>query len=171
METSSAVNPANLPAAELAKEPAVRKRIPMSVPRRKMEAPEIPGFHLHWFLESNVPAAVQGGYDFVNMNEVPLSQQGIGTDTVISGNADLGTQIKVVAGVGVDGRPEYQILMKIKEEWWQEDQKSIEARNASILSAIFKEEHIAGSEKVPAEDKDLRYVKAALYQRPTRKGK
>jgi hypothetical protein len=164
-----ATNPANLPAAELAKAAPTRKRIPMSVPRRKMEAPEIPGFHLHWFLESNVHAALQGGYEFVDINEVPTNQMGVGNDTTISGSADLGARVKIIAGTGVDNQPEYQVLMKIREEWWQDDQKVIEARNASVLSAIFKEEHIMGSDKVPAEDKNLRYVKTALFNRPTRK--
>lgn len=164
-----AINPSNKPPAELAKEAPARKRIPMSTPRRKMEAAEIPGFHLHWFLESNVHAAIQGGYEFVDINEVPLNQHGVGTDTAVSGSSDLGSRVKIVAGIGVDNQPEYQVLMKIREEWWQDDQKAIEARNASVLSAIFKEEHIMGSDKVPAEDKNLRYVKTALFNRPTRK--
>src|SRR5258708_34159878 len=150
MET---INPANPPPAVQARDADTRKRIPMSVARRKMEAPEIPGYHLHWFLESNVPSALQGGYEFVNTVEIPLNQHGVGTDTTISGNSDLGTQIKIIAGVGANNLPEYQILMKIREEWWQEDQKAIEDRNVSILSGIFKEERIAGSDKLAAEDK------------------
>lgn len=169
MNTSTPINPANKPPADLAKEAPARKRIPMSVPRRKMEAPDIPGFHLHWFLESNIPAALQGGYEFVDMNEVPLNQHGVGTSTQISGNSDLGSRVKIVAGIGAAGEPEYQVLMKIKEEWWQEDQRSIEARNAATLSAIFKEEQIMGSDKAPAEDRKLSYVKTALFHRPTRK--
>jgi hypothetical protein len=60
--------------------------------------------------------------------------------------------------------------MQIKEEWWTEDQKVLENRNASVMSAIFKNEQIAGSEKVPPEDQGTRYVKTALFNRPTRKG-
>ena len=162
-------NPANAPAAELAKEPGQRKRIPLSVPRRKMEAPDLPGFHLHWFLESNVPTALQGGYEFVKMDEFPLNQIGVATDTSVSGNADLGTNIKIIAGIGADNRAEYQLLMKIREEWWKEDQKVIEARNASVMEAIFRNEKIAGSERLSQEDQATRYVKTALFQRPTRK--
>jgi hypothetical protein len=167
---TTTASPASKTAAEASKETPARKRIPLSIPTRKMEVDEIPGFHLYWFLESNVPRALQGGYEFVDSDEVPLHQRGVATDSTISGNADLGSHIKLVAGIGDGGRAEYQILMKIREEWYLEDQKVIEARNAAILAAIFRKEYIAGSDKVSSEDQGLRYVKTALFQRPTRKG-
>jgi len=160
------VNPANKPDVDT----AARKRIPMSIPRRKLEVPDISGYHLHWFLDSNVPLAIQGGYEMVDVKEVPLSQFNIGTDTTLSGNASMGSNIKVVAGTGENGQPAYLNLMKIRLEWWQEDQKLIEDRNASILSAIFTKESIPGSSQSGEGDTSQRYVKTALLQRPTRKG-
>ncbi len=170
--------PASSPAIAEAREPAIRKRVPLSTPQRKLEVPEIPGRHPYWFLESNVPRALQGGYEFVHDKDVTLNQVDPATDTMESGNQDLGTQVKIGAGTDASGKAEYLVLMSIKEEWWQEDQKVLEARNASILSAIFKEEKIMGSDQVAPEDRDARYVKTAeispmkpLFQRPTRKGK
>ena len=163
-------NPANQTAAEIAKEAAPRKRVPLSIPQRRLEAPEIPGFHLHWFLESNVPRALQGGYEFVSSEDVPLHQRGVGTDTTVSGNADLGSRVRILGGIGAEGKAEYLVLMKIREEWWDEDQKVLGNRNASVMSAIFKNEEIPGSEKVRPEDQGTRYVKTALFNRPTRKG-
>lgn len=164
-------NLASAPETELAKAPAVRKRIPLSTPQRKLQVPDIEGHHTYWFLESNVPAAIQGGYDFVDSQEVSLNAVSVGTPSAVSGNADLGSQVRIIGGTAADGRAESLVLMKIREEWWKEDQRVLEERNASILSAIFKDEKILGSEQVSPEDRGTRYVKTALFGRPTRKGK
>jgi len=158
-------NPAN------AAEKTTRKRIPMSVPQRKLEVTEIPGYHTHWFRDENVARALQAGYEFVDDKEVILNQSGVGTSKDISGNADMGTRVRVVSGTASDGSAEYLTLMKLKNEWWDEDRKELEARNASVMSAIFRDEQIMGSENVSPEDKGTRYVKTALFNRPVRKGK
>jgi len=157
------------PANSNAPDKAARKRIPMSIPQRKLEVPEISGYHLHWFLDSNVPRAIQGGYEMVRDDEVPLHQFGVGTDKTLSGNADLGTNVRVFGGRDDQGKAEHLNLMKIKIEWWDEDRKTIEARNASVMAAIFRDEQIAGSDKVATEDRAQSYVKTALFNRPKRK--
>jgi len=167
---SEPTNPANAPAMPTA--PAVRadrKRIPMSIPRRKLEVPDIVGYHLHWFLDANVPRALQGGYVMVDESEVPINQFNVGTDSSLSGNADMGSHIKIIAGTAENGSPTHLNLMKIKEEWWQEDQRLIEKQNASILSAIFTQETIPGAENERPDDRNQRYVKTAVLNRPTRK--
>jgi hypothetical protein len=163
-------NPSADSVAEAAK-PAARKRIPMSVPIRKLEVPEIPGYHMHWFLEKNVPRALQAAYEFVDFNEVPTSQTGLGNDVRSSGSADLGDRIRVLSGVGENSHPEYLVLMKLPEEFWLEDRKKIDELNASRLSVIFRGEKILDSDelKVSSDDQALRYVKTALFNRPTRK--
>ena len=148
-----------------------RKRIPMSAPRRKMEVPDIPGYRCYWFLESNVPAALQGWYEFVKTDEISLNQQNVANDSTLSGNTDLGTNISIIGNsAGTNGQPELQYLMKIKEEYFKEDQKSDDDRDAAIMSGIFRKEQIQGSENDTASDRGTRYVKTALFQRPTRKG-
>jgi hypothetical protein len=159
------------PANPTAPAKAERKRIPMSIPQRKLEVPELPGYRLYWFLDINVPRALQGGYEHVKDDEIQLNQFSPATDRAISGNADLGTNIRIYGGVDGRGQAEYLNLMKIKEEWFREDQKVLEQRNAQIMSAIFQNEEILGSERDSREDKSLRYVKTALFNRPTRKGK
>jgi len=160
-------NPANSPAVDV----AAKKRIPMSTPSRRLEAPEIPGYHLYWFKDSNIPRALQAGYEFVEDREAHVNQVGVGTDKTLSGNADLGSRVRVIAGTAEGGGVEHLTLMKIKEEFWIEDRKLIDARNADIMSAIFREEQIAGSDKASPADRGTSYVKTALFQRPTRKGK
>ncbi len=160
------VNPANNADAK-----STRKRIPMSVPQRKLEVSEIPGFHTHWFRDDNIARALQAGYEFVDEKEVTLNQMGVGSSRDVSGNADMGSRVRVVSGTAADGGVEHLTLMKIRQEFWDEDRKEIEARNASVMSAIFRDEQILGSEKVSPEDQGSRYVKTALFNRPTRKGK
>lgn len=168
-------NPANAPGADT----AARKRVPMSIPTRRLEVPELPGYHLHWFLDRNVPRALQGGYEMVSVDELPVNQKGVGTDSQISGSSDLGSHIRIVDGVATDGKVQYLNLMKIREEWFREDQRALEERNASVLGAIFRDEQILGAEKEKAEDRKQFYVDRErtnlqtkpLLQRPTRKGK
>lgn len=152
-----------------------RKRIPMSIPTRKLEVPEIPGYHQYWFKESNVARAIQGGYEFVDADATHVNSRSVGTDREIGGNADLGSRVRVVAGEDERRDTVYLVLMKIKLEWYNEDQKIIERRNADILSGIFRDEQIMEEDKHLPQDRPLNYVDRdrtrAVYNRPTRKGK
>lgn len=153
-----------------------RKRIPMSVPRQKLQVAELPGFHLHWALESRIPSYLQAGYDYVHSDEVHLNQSSVGTDSTISGNQDMGTRVRVVAGVGADGNAEYHVLMKLREDWYNQDARELETRNAKILEGIFRGEQIMGAETVAPTDRKQMYIKPELshqmkplFQRPPRK--
>lgn len=164
-------NPAN--ATPVAK--GARKRIPMSTPVLRLETPEIPGYHLHWARDWQVPRFVQAGYQFVLFDEVPVNQRQIGTDGSVTGASNLSSQIRLAAGIGPDGNPEYLVLMKLAEDLWLEDRKIIDDRNASVLNSVFRGEKIIGAEKdTNQDDRDLRYVDKertkALFNRPVRKG-
>ncbi len=102
-----------------------RVRVPMSVARQKLSAPEIPGYHLHWMkgTPDRLQQAYQGGYEFVDMKETSLGNFSLGGDAAHDGNTDMGSRVSVLAGddVGADGQPIRLYLMKIKEEWHQED--------------------------------------------------
>lgn len=161
-------NPANAPSRR--EEVSKRRRIPMSVPLRRLEAEPIAGFHLHWFREENVPRALDGGYEFVSADEVRLNQRGVANDPKSSGNTDLGSRVTQFDQMGVNGQPQHLVLMKIKEEWWLEDQSERDKRAAAPMQSLFRNEEILGSENVRSEDRGTRYVKTALFQRPTRKG-
>jgi hypothetical protein len=167
---TKAVNPANVPAVAKV-ERAERMRVPMSLPRQKLEAPEIQGYHTHWFKTSNVIAAQRGGYELVKDDEISLNQFGVGNDNTLSGNADLGTNVSIPSGIDGIGKPENLILMKIKMEWWLKDQKTISTRNASVMSSIFTKEEILDNPagQLNSDDKSQRYVKQALFNRPKRK--
>lgn len=161
----------------------LRRRISMSLPTRKLEVPELPGYFLYWFVEENVPRALEAGFEFVDSSELPMGQFSPGASKDISGNMDMGTRVRQVAGKSESGGAQFHVLMKLREEWASEDRNLRDQRNARILSTIFRGEAIAGSEGVSNEDKAQRYVKqasftpspapvrqdASLFQRPPRK--
>lgn len=93
----------------------------------------IPGFHLHIFNDdgARIEEAISVGWEFVTPDEV-----GKTTPHVVSRNTDLGDKVRFLVGKQEGGGPLYAYLMKIKEEWWQEDQGLIQARNDLIDEAI-----------------------------------
>jgi hypothetical protein len=150
-----------------------RRRIPMSTATRKMEVAAIDGYYLYWFKESNLEAAFQAGYEFVDRGEAHLVQTGLAADKSISGNTDLGTRVSIVGSLttGPNGGPERAYLMKLRQEWRDEDREKIDQNNAMRIGAIFKDEKIYGAEGSQREKGSLEYVKTALFNRPTRKVK
>lgn len=152
--------------------PRARRRVPMSVPVPRMKVDDIPGFHLHWFKESNVPRAMDAGYEFVDKEEVHIRQLGLGNPSDLSGNTDLGSRVSIVGSAeGPNRGPERAYLMKIREEWYKEDRKLLDERNASIMEAIFGDEKIVGPEGSISDRDRLQYVSTALLNRPVRKAK
>jgi hypothetical protein len=150
-----------------------RARVPMSVAMRKLETPEIPGYHLHWIKEANIPRALAAYYEFVNDDEVPINQRNPGLDTELSGNTDLGARVSIAAGLGANNLPERLYLMKLAEEYWIEDRSKIDGRNASMLGQIFRGEKIIDKDEVSKDVKETRYVdmertreRRALFSRP-----
>lgn len=142
---------------------AQRKRIPMSTPVQRLEAPDIPGYHLHWFRGdiARIQRAIEGGYEYVDPREVRVNSVGLGNDSIASGNTDMGSRVSVVAGteVGTDGQPVRLVLMKIKQEWYEEDQKIVEARNEQVAASLRG--GMIGSEKDAPGDTMHRYVDKA----------
>lgn len=130
-----------LNAATRAMAKAERKRIPMSVPVQKLAAPDMPGYHLHWFngTPERIARALEGGYEFVHDRDMSINAVGIGTESAVSGNTDMGSQVSVVAGggaIGNDGQPVRLILMKIKQEWYEEDQQLVADRNEQVAASL-----------------------------------
>ena len=117
-----------------------RKRIPMSVPRQKLSVPPVPGYRLFWVMGTpeKMMQAEQGGYEYVSADEACLTNFDFGGNTYLDGNTDLGTRVSVIAGreIGYDNQPIRLYLMKIKQEWYEEDMKLKEASTDSTLAAI-----------------------------------
>lgn len=82
----------------------------------------------------------------------------------------------MVAGVGADGNAEHLVLMKLPLDFWTQDKREMEQRNAKVLEGIFRGEQILGAENSSSQDRNLMYVKTEqshmmkpLFSRPPRK--
>ena len=119
---------------------AERTRIPMSLPQQKLSVPDIPGYHLHWMNGNpgRISQALAAGYEFVEPGEVEVNNFGLADNAGADGNTDMGTRVSIVSGqdVGQDGQANRLYLMKIRQDWWGEDQAKLEDRNEQIATTL-----------------------------------
>jgi hypothetical protein len=96
---------------------------------------QIPGFHLHVFTDagSRIQQAMDSGYEFVKPDEV-----GGVSENVVSRNGDLGERIRFLVNPRAEGSEQYGYLMKIRQEWYEQDQAELQAKNNRIDNAIRK---------------------------------
>ena len=96
---------------------------------------QIEGYHLHVFTDKGgrIQAAMDNGYEFVRPDEV-----GGVSENVVSRNGDLGERIRYLVNPRAEGTEQYGYLMKIRQEWHEEDQAELQAKNNLIDAAIRK---------------------------------
>lgn len=96
---------------------------------------QIPGYHLHVFTDAGgrIQQALDNGYEFVK----PVEVGGV-SENVISRNGDLGERIRYLVNPRADGTDQYGYLMKIRQEWYEEDQAELQAKNNLIDAAVRK---------------------------------
>ena len=142
-----------------------RKRVPMSIPRRKLEVPEKPGYVRYWFNDypGRIQQALRGGYDFVDSRDVDITNTCLGGDVTANGNTDLGTKVSLVVGKTEEGTALRAYLMEIKEEWFKEDQTIIQDQVNMIDATIKRGSLTADGEALIVANK--RYVNT--YQHTT----
>lgn len=122
------------PESNKVERPRERKRNVFNGTQGKLQVgKEIPGFHLHIFNDTpgRIQAATEAGYEFVKPEEV----DGV-MDNVTSRNTEIGDKVRFLVGAGDKGEPMYAYLMKIKQEWWEEDQAALQAKNDKTDAAI-----------------------------------
>jgi len=96
---------------------------------------QIPGYHLYIFTDtgSRIQEAQDSGYEFV----APAEVGGV-SENVVSRNGDLGERIRYLVNPRAEGTEQYGYLMKIRQEWYEEDQADLQAKNNRIDAAIRK---------------------------------
>lgn len=116
----------------------VKNRVPMSIPTLKLQAAEIPGFHLHWMsgTQGRISQALRAGYQFVSPEEVNLTNPDIAGAFGATNSSDLGTRVSALAGGEADGQAARLYLMKLPEEFWQEDQRLRDAANEKTAAML-----------------------------------
>jgi hypothetical protein len=82
---------------------------------------QIPGYVQRWFNETpgRLERAESGGWEFVERSEVSLAE----SNKVVERNSDVGNRIRAIVGTTDQNTPLYAYLMKIKQEWFEEDQQ------------------------------------------------
>lgn len=156
------------------REKGALQRIPMSVPVRKLEVPEIPGFYLKWFrgTPQRLAQAERAGFLFVSSEEIQLNNVSLGGDATKDGNTDMGSRVSIAEGSEVDGggNAVRLYLMKQPLEFYREDQDILAKRNdetAQALTAAFAQGRVGG--KAPGEtDEDMsrRYASTGRVAMP-----
>jgi hypothetical protein len=108
------------------------RRNSIGVPRLTLAVTdEIPGHHLCWMNDDgNVQNALDSGYEFVTRGETELA------NGVSPQNTDMGDKIRQKVGTTQQGDVLYAFLMKIKNEWHEEDMAEIEKQNKMVEDAI-----------------------------------
>jgi hypothetical protein len=108
------------------------RRNSIGVPRLTLAVTdEIPGHHLCWMNDDgNVQNALDSGYEFVTRGETELA------NGVTPQNTDMSDKIKQKVGTTQQGDVLYAYLMKIKNEWHEEDMAAIESQNKMVEDAI-----------------------------------
>lgn len=88
----------------------------------------IAGYHLHWVNDTpgRITTALDNGYEFVTNAEVGKT----------GNNIDLSENIKHLVGTQESGEPLHAYLMKIREDWYEEDQAAQQGRIDKVDSAI-----------------------------------
>jgi hypothetical protein len=142
----------------------LRKRIPMAIPKQKLDIPPIPGYHCHWINDypGRILQAQQGGYEFISPDEMHVVSHQLGDSVANHGSTDLGTRVSIIVGADAAGQPLRAYAMKIKQEWYDEDQALLSERTRQIQQAI--RQGTLGSEKESGSDNAKRYVKTATLE-------
>jgi len=84
-----------------------------------------------------IQRALDAGYEYVTRDEVYLNNKDLAGDASKTGNTDLGNGVSIVAGGdSIDGQATRLHLMKIRQEWYDEDQAVLAKRNQSIADAL-----------------------------------
>ena len=112
-----------------------KTRVPFGANRSKLQVAPIKGYVLRWFndVDGRVERAVEGGYEFVKPGEV----DGLGEGELHEGNTDLNSRVSKIVSRGTD-KVIRAVLMKIKKEWYDEDQNSKEAINKQVDDSLRK---------------------------------
>lgn len=94
---------------------------------------EMKGYHLCWIndIPGMIAQAKEGGYEFVSENEIEMAN-----NNVVDRNNSEGTHIKVLVGTNEDNSGMFAYLMKIRDEYFDEDQADIQSYNDKIDAQI-----------------------------------
>lgn len=102
---------------------STRERGVFNGTNKKMDVlTKIPGYQLRWFNDTpgRIDTAIsRSWWEFVSQDEIAMSD----TNRVVERNSDVGTKVRAIVGTTDQNEPLYAYLLKIKQEWFDEDQQ------------------------------------------------
>jgi len=103
---------------------------------------KIEGYHLHILNDTpgRIQQAIEGGYEFVKPSELQSVK-----DNVVSRNTDVGDKVRFLVNPSAKEGEQYAYLMKIKQEWFDEDQQALQEKNNKTDEAIRNGRNLKGS--------------------------
>lgn len=130
-----------------------KERVPFGVPQSRLTvANQEPGFIYRWVNDDGrgrLDRALAGGYEFAPT----VTGQKVGSGTA-DGNSDVGSRVSRIVGTQEGGAGMRAYLMRIKREWYIEDQRAKQAQVDEVDKAIRRgDAHKSGD--------DQRYVPSA----------
>lgn len=150
MEDKEVTREANQSALTPPARPRRRERVPLGVERLKLSAPPIPGYVQRVINDTpgRIQDALNAGYEFVMKD----GHQGMGEPDLNNKEA-MGSAVSRIVGTHRDGSPMTGYLMKLKKEWYEEDQKK-KAMKTNEREAALKR----GNDKFGKVGLDGRYI-------------
>ena len=121
------------------KKESKRERISFAESRRRLSGTELipelaKKYHVRWFNDENdrIERAINGGYEFVTKDELAGR---VGDKEVHGDNSDLNDKVSKIVGKD-EADPIRAYFLKIKNEFWEEDQAAKRAKNQLVDEAI-----------------------------------
>lgn len=112
-----------------------RERVPFSANRTRLSVQALEkGFVYRWFNDQDdrISRAVAAGYEFAKPEEIG----GVGDKEVHGGNSDLNSKVSKVVGRTGENKPIRAFLMKLRDEWYAQDQSKKEETNRLVDQAV-----------------------------------
>ena len=112
-----------------------RERVPFSANRTRLAVKlKEEGFQHRWFNDQDdrIQRAIDAGYEFVKPEEIGR----VGDKEVHGGNSDLNSKVSKVVCRTAENQPIRAFLLKIRNEWFREDQLKKEETNKLVDQAV-----------------------------------
>ena len=136
---------------------------PMSTATLRLEVPNKPGWHRHWFrgTPGRLARAQQAGYRFVDQGDCDVNNFDLAGDSKSAGSTDLGSRVSVSAGDegSVEGQAGRMYLMECPEHLFEHSQEILGERLDKIADALKGGMVGAGEKGETPRDVANRYMK------------
>lgn len=136
---------------------------PMSTATLRLEVPNKPGWHRHWFrgTPGRLARAQQAGYRFVDQGDCDVNNFDLAGDSKSAGSTDLGSRVSVSAGDegSVEGQAGRMYLMECPENLFEHSQEILGERLDKIADALKGGMVGAGEKGETPRDVANRYMK------------